>query len=497
MSYTLLEQHFRELADLGHAQAMLSWDEAVMMPTGGGSARAQALATLAGVTHAKLTAPEVAELLAAAIADVDALSDWQRANLRLMQRRHQRAAMLPVDLVRAHREATARCEQAWRLARAANDFAAIAPSLEQVLKLTRERARCLADGCGTSPYDALLDEFQPGVSAADIEPVFAMLRTALPPLIERALARQVPARPLPSTVSVDAQRQLALSLMRVLGFDFEHGRLDVSHHPFSGGVPEDTRITTRYGADGVLDAQMATCHETGHALYQQGLPEAWRGQPVGDDAGMAVHESQSLLIEMQVCRSREFIAFAAPLFRDALAAGGDGSAFDAGNLLRCAHQVERGFIRVAADELTYPLHVVLRFELERALLADDLSVADLPAAWDAGMQRLLGLSTRGNDRDGCMQDVHWFAGLIGYFPSYTLGALMAAQLMARARQDVGDLMPRIGAGDLGRLRDWLRTHVHSMGARHGMHELLVAATGAPLDAAHFLRHVEERYLGNG
>jgi carboxypeptidase Taq len=279
--------------------------------------------------------------------------------------------------------------------------------------------------------------------------------------------------------------------MRVLGFDFEHGRLDISLHPFCGGVPDDVRITTRYNEDDFTQAVMAVIHETGHALYERGLPPAWRHQPVGQARGMSLHESQSLLMEMQASRSRQFIAFVAPLAREAV--GGNGPAWDEGNLYRLYTRVKPDFIRVDADEVTYPAHVILRYRLERALIAGDMAVDDLPAAWNAGMKELLGIVPP-SDREGCLQDIHWYDGAWGYFPTYTLGAMTAAQLFDAACRANPQIPTSIGRGDFVPLLAWLREHVHGHGARLSNRELLTRATGRPLDPAVFKRHLETRYL---
>jgi carboxypeptidase Taq len=279
--------------------------------------------------------------------------------------------------------------------------------------------------------------------------------------------------------------------MKILGFDFEHGRLDESLHPFCGGTPDDIRITTRYDGDDFTQALMAVLHETGHALYNRGLPKAWRGQPAGEARSMSVHESQSLLIEMQVCRSPEFLAYAAPLM--AAAFDGAGPAWETENLFRLYTWVEPGLIRVEADEITYPAHVVLRYNLEKAMLAGDLEAADLPAAWNEEMRRFLGL-TPANDRQGCLQDIHWFDGAWGYFPTYTLGAIMAAQLFEAAQNAVPGIPRAISKGDFAPLLSWLRENVHSQGSLLTSRELLIRATGRPLDTEAYKRHLQRRYL---
>ncbi|HEY6598667.1 MAG TPA: carboxypeptidase M32 [Pseudomonadales bacterium] len=494
--YAALEQRFRELGDLGHAQAMLGWDEAVMMPSGGGERRGDVLATLAGVVHRQLTSPEVADLIAAATEETG-LDDWQRANLREIRRRHLHATALPEALVVARSRQSTRCEQLWRTARAANDWRTIEGPLAELVRLTREMAVALGAATHLAPYDALIDQYQPGMDQARIDPIFAELRDFLPGFIDQVLERRPRHRALEGPIARSRQESLARALMHRIGFDFEHGRLDTSHHPFCGGDPDDTRITTRYDENDCLSSLMAVLHETGHALYEQGLPRPWRGLPVGEAAGTAVHESQSLLMEMQVCRGRDFVTFAAPLIREHLTAAdasSDPAAWGVDNLYLANTHVSRGLIRVDADEVTYPLHVILRYEIERALLAGDLGVADLPAVWDAKMQRYLGRSTKDDYRDGCMQDVHWFCGLFGYFPTYTLGAVMAAQLFAAIRQQNRAAIDGIGRGDFAPLLAWLRRHVHGRGSLVTADQLLLEATGATLNTRAFKAHLSARYL---
>ena len=492
MSYAALHSRLKRIGDLNHAQAMLSWDEAAAMPAGGGAARAEALATLGGLVHELVSAPETDAL--AASAEREDLDPWQAANVALIRDEWRLAEAVPADLVIALSRATSACEQAWRPARIENDWSAVTQKLETVLALTREKAQALAAALGCEPYDALLEGYQAGLTRADIDPLFAQLCDVLPPLIDQAIDRQPAPLLIGERFAVDRQAALGRALMAELGFDFERGLLGVSHHPFCGGVPDDTRITTRYNEDDFLESLFAVLHETGHALYQQGLPATWRSQPVGSAGGMALHESQSLLMEMQVCRGAPFLEFAAPFVQRALLGGETGAAqWQPDNLRALATHVRRGLIRVDADELTYPLHVILRYELETALLDGGLAVADIPEAWQQKMSDALGLSTRGNFRDGCMQDVHWFSGLIGYFPTYTLGAVMAAQLFATARERLDGLDDAIRRGEFRVLVDWLRVNVHGRGRLLGGTELVREVTGAELGTAAFLDHLRARY----
>ena len=492
MSYQALHDRCQRIGDLNHAIAMLYWDKAVMMPNGGVGARTDAIAALEDTARSLLTDSEMGDLAErAAAAELDS---WQAANVAHVRRARRKAQAVPPDLAIALSKAAATCEQTWRSARAANDWSAVAGALATVLDLTRQRAAALGEALGCSPYDALLDDHEPGLTQQIIEPIFAELGTALIPLIERALDRQPPARPIAGPFANDRQAALGHALMRALGFDFDCGRLDVSHHPFCGGEPDDTRITTRYDEDDFLKSMFAVLHETGHALYQQGLPKAWRGQPVGEASGMALHESQSLTMEMQVSRSAAFLEFATPLVqRSLLGAPTDASEWQPANLHKLATRVERGFIRVDADELTYPLHVLLRYELEMAMIAGDLEVADLPQAWDERMTQYLELSTKDDFANGVMQDTHWFGGLFGYFPSYTLGAVIAAQLFRTARQQLPGLDDSIRQGRFVELLAWLRDNVHSRARLSTTFDLVLDVTGEELGTTAFLSHLRTRY----
>ena len=494
-AYRQLEQRFRRIGAIEEAISMLHWDAAAMMPAGGAAARAEQLATLRVITHQHLTAQQIGDLLTEAEEEDDELDRWQRANLREMRRRRAHAAALPDTLVEAESRACSECEAVWRTARAQNDFAAVLPPLERVLRLEREVAATKGEHLGTSPYEALLDQYEPGGSVATIDRLFGELAAFLPDLIEAVLSRQAALPPTPTPPGpfpVELQRRVGMRLMERIGFDFRHGRLDVSAHPFCGGTPDDVRITTRYDESDFARALMGVLHETGHALYQRGLPAVWRLQPVGRARGMAVHESQSLLLEMQVCRSRAFLTFAAPILRETFA--GNGPGWDAEALHRRQIRAQRGLIRVDADEVTYPAHVILRYHLERAMLAGELVPADLPGAWAEGLQQLLGIAPA-NDREGCLQDIHWYDGVWGYFPTYTLGALIAAQLFETAREVIPNVLGAIAQGEFAALLAWLREQIHLKGSLLSTSELVENATGRPLGIASFERHLHDRYLG--
>jgi carboxypeptidase Taq len=492
--YAELERRFARLSAVNRASAILNWDRSAMMPEGASEDRADQLATLEVVAHGMISAPDMPELLARAEEGAQGLDRWRAANLREMRRKWIHETALPADLVETRTRATSACEMAWREARRNADFRSLLPTLSQVLDVMRRVGEAKAAALGTSLYDALLDEFEPGGRCARIDALFAELHAFLPDLLGRVRERQASA---PQPLELDGpfpvaqQRKLGEDLIRLIGFDFRHGRLDVSAHPFSGGTADDVRITTRYDEADFASSLMGTLHETGHGLYEAGLPRDWRRQPVGNARGMVLHESQSLLMEMQACRSDAFLSFAAPRMRAAF--GKDGPAWTADNIHRLYTRVAPGFIRVDADEVTYPLHVMLRYRLERAMLSGDLALADLPGAWNDGMRELLGIVPT-NDAQGCLQDIHWPDGGWGYFPTYTLGALAAAQLFAAARRANPGLLAAIGKGDFCPLLAWLRANVHGKGSIESTDEVLIEATGDRLGTAAFKAHLETRYL---
>jgi len=473
-----------------HLASIVGWDRNAMMPPKGAEARAAAEAELSALIHRTRTDPRLVGWLRAA--EAEPLDDVARANLREIRRDWRDANALPESLVEAKTLAGLRCEHAWRSQRPANDWPGFLENFRAVVRLAREEAQLLADDTGLSRYDALMDRFEPGVRAADIDRIFGDVKNWLPDLVARAQAKQgrekvsVPIGPFP----VAAQRALNAEVMTLLGFDFSAGRLDESAHPFSGGVPEDVRLTTRYHEGDFARSLLGTIHETGHSRYEQNLPRAWLGQPVALARSYGVHESQSLSFEMQLARSRAFAGLLAPMLKRHF---GDQAAFDPDNLYRLWTRVKRGLIRVDADETTYPAHIILRYEIERALIEGEIEAEDIPALWDEKMQALLGLDTRGDFKDGCLQDVHWSEGAFGYFPSYTLGAMYAAQWFAAMRRAMPDLDARIATGDLAPVFEWLRANIWSQASLWETPELVRRASGEALNAAHFRAHLESRY----
>lgn len=494
--YQQLEQEFRRLHAFRGALSLLRWDAAVMMPRGSADVRGEQLAALETEHHALLTTPKVARLLERAEAAASQLDDWPLANLREMRRQRDHAIATPPSLIARLAKATARAEVFWVEARKANDFKLFAPHLEEVVHLVRDKAALLGQARGLAPYDALVEVFTPGISTADIDTIFKALSRKLPGLINEAIGVQAQHAPLAlmGKFTVSKQRQLVTDVLKAIGFPFDRGRLDESEHPFTEGVPGDMRVTTRFDTDDVFSGLLGAVHETGHAMYDLGLPQQWRDQPVGHDRGLALEESQSLLFEMNLCRSRAFVKYLKPLLEKYLQVTGPEWSED--NLYRQLIRVRRGLIRMDADELTYPVHIMLRYELERRILDGTLPVAELPEAWNAILDQRLGLRAS-NDMEGCLQDIHWAVGHFGYFPSYALGAVIAGQLNEALRAARPSLDEELSSGQFGGVLDWLRDNVHGLGARLPVKDLIKEATGKPLSAAPYLRYLESKYLESG
>ncbi|UTV29114.1 carboxypeptidase M32 [Photobacterium atrarenae] len=490
--YSKLEQHYQKLSRLAHLNAICGWDQAAMMPEGGNQARSEAMAELAVMHHEQATAPELADWFAQA--ERETLTAEQVTSLKEMKRSWQINNLLPTDLVEEKSLAGSKCEHAWRSQRAANSWHEFSLNLKKVVELARREAQIRAEATGLSRYDALLDLYEPGMTTAELDKLFSEVKSWLPSLIHQVREKQgtekvsTPAGPFP----IEQQKSLSVDVMSKLGFDFHHGRLDVSVHPFCGGVPTDVRITTRYDENDFTSALMGVVHETGHARYEQGLPAKWRGLPIGEARSMGIHESQSLFFEMQLARSEPFMEILAPLAAEAFDRSND-SALSSANLTLLNTRVKPGFIRVDADEVTYPAHVILRYEIERDLIEGHIEVADIPELWDKKMTEYLGLSTKGNYTDGCMQDIHWTDGSFGYFPSYTLGAMYAAQFMAAIRKEM-NVDNLIRERNLQPIFNWLDKHIWKKASSVSTDKLLIEATGERLNAEHFRNHLVERYL---
>ncbi|MBV9772923.1 MAG: carboxypeptidase M32 [Gemmatimonadetes bacterium] len=491
-AYAELTGLLRETAVLASASATLAWDQETMMPPAGAALRADQLSALTALVHERRTSPRVAELLAECEADASLAADEVvAANLREIRRGYELATRLPTSLVREIAETSSKALEAWRDARERDDFAAFAPWLEKVVGLNRSKAECYGVPEGGEPYDALLDEFEPGMTSAEVRGVFDALRAGLAPLIadiagaSRRPDQRLARVPVPATT----QSELARRVLERIGFDLRAGRLDVSTHPFCEGLgPGDTRLTTRYADEGFVDGLVSALHEAGHGMYEQGLPKAEHfGQPIAESASLGIHESQSRLWENMVGRSRPFWEWALPEARRVVGSALDG--VDVEEAYGFLNTVDPGLIRVEADEATYNLHIMLRFDVERGMLGGDLPVRDLPGVWNERVKQDLGIEVP-DDRRGCLQDIHWSLGALAYFPTYTLGNLYAAQLWEAVRAALPGLDDRMREGDFTPLLGWLRENVHRHGRRFTAPELCRRATGKPLSPEPLLRYLE-------
>ncbi|MEX0912857.1 MAG: carboxypeptidase M32, partial [Gemmatimonadota bacterium] len=457
-AYDALRSELRETEVFASIGALLSWDQETMLPPRGTGLRAEQSAAVSQMVHERRTSERFGELLAACEEDPGLSADpVAAANLREIRRSYDQAVRIPSSLVRQLVETTTHAQRAWRDARERNDFPAFAPWLEKIVDLVRAKAHCLANEETTDLYDALLDEYEPGARTGDVVEVFTGLRNRLTPLIQEIseAERRPDGRIHHLRIPVDQQAALNKAIARQIGFDFDAGRLDTSTHPFCQGVgPGDTRLTTRYGKAGFFDALTSTLHEAGHGMYEQGLPkERYLGEPLSDAVSLGIHESQSRLWENFVGRSRPFWEWALPRARETF--GGTLRDVDLDEVYGAMNLVEPNLIRVESDEATYNLHIMLRFDLERAMLAGDLAVRELPSAWNERIEADLGVEVP-DDRRGCLQDVHWSMSAIGYFPTYTLGNLYAAQLWSEIGRAIPTLDEDLRRGEFSELLTWLR-----------------------------------------
>jgi carboxypeptidase Taq len=492
-AYTELLRRVREAALLESCAGLLGWDERTYMPHHGSAHRAEQMALLARLTHEMLTAPILGELLAVVESSPlvrEADSDAS-ANVREIRRQYDRAVKLPKELVEELARVTTRAQQVWQEARQANDFAAFQPWLEKVVALLRQKAQAI--GYKNVPYDALLDEYEPGATTAEITTLFAALRGDLVPLVSAisASGRRPRRELLEREYPIEQQQRFGREAAAAIGFDFDAGRLDVTTHPFCSGIgPGDCRITTRYNVRHFNESFFGILHEAGHGIYEQGLPAEHFGMPLGTAASLGIHESQSRLWENQVGRGRPFWKHFFPRAQQAFPAALGDVALD--DFLFAVNDVRPSFIRVEADEATYNMHIILRFELEQALVSGDLKPADVPAAWNEKFAQFFNL-TPPTDAQGCLQDIHWSMGGLGYFPTYTLGNLYAAQFMEQARRDIPDLDADFRAGRFQGLKGWLNENIHRAGQRYRAGELCKRVTGRSLSHQPLMAYLRGKY----
>lgn len=489
-----LRQHFRETSLVDAAAAALEWDERTGMPKGGGDFRAEQVAHLRGIVHSRNTSPQIATWL-------EKLTDWEAAadphgdigaTLRLVAKDYQKNQKLPQRLVERVASATVRGQGVWDAARKADDYQMFQPAISKMVALQREVGQTIAED-GQTPYEALLNEYEPGAKVADLIDVFENLRNQLVSLIRQIQAspKQVDDRLLKAAYPIEKQRVLSHTLADAIGFDFNRGRLDETSHPFCTTLgPSDCRILTRYETHFVPTSIFGTLHEAGHGLYEQGLRDEWYGLPPGSYASLGIHESQSRLWENLIGRSRAFWQHFTPLMKSTFPT--ELAGVDVDQLHAIFNRVEPSLIRVEADEATYNLHIIVRFELEQALIAGELSTDDLPDAWSDRYAHVIGIRPPSH-ADGVLQDVHWSAGLFGYFPTYTLGNLVSAQLFEAADEALGGIDELTRRGEFEPLLEWLRSNIHRHGRNFSPDELVQKATGRALSACPLMDSLRSRY----
>ena len=491
--YDELIELTKEATLLSASAALLSWDQQTMMPGGGLEYRSRQLAQLASLHHRAVTDPRVGECLAACESDRDLMADPSSppaVNVREIRRQYDRQRKLPTALVRELAQTTSLAQHEWAEARKDSDFARFRPWLEKVVELTRRAAECLEWPPDGEPWDALAEDYEPGCTAAEVEAVFTPLRKRLAPLIaDLTESKRKPSDEFNRLeLPIDRQEEFVRFVSKQIGFDYDRGRLDRSTHPFCSGTHcHDVRLTTRFHESNVNDALGSTMHESGHGIYEQGLPSEHIGTPMGMSVSLGIHESQSRLWENQVGRSRAFWTWCSPKLEDFF--GSAVASLRPDDVYGAANIVKPDFIRVEADEATYNMHIMVRFQIERALMNGKLAVADVPIAWNEAYKSYLGLDVP-DDRRGCLQDIHWSSGSIGYFPTYTLGNLYAAQFFEKACGDIPDLFGQFERGEFGALRAWLKEKIHSHGQRYRAGDLCEHVTGEPVSADPLMRHLQ-------
>ncbi len=492
--YAELLTLLRDAAMLGSCASVLGWDEQTYLPPAGAEHRAEQLALLSGLTHERATSPRIGELLteleqSGQLGDV---GSPLAVNVREARRVYDRATKLPRSLVEELSRTTTLAQQVWISARKHSNFAEYLPWLERMVGLKRQQAEALGYRNGV-PYDALLDEFEPGASSAEIATIFAPLRDELVTLVDaiKGSSRQPEISLLTRRYPIDAQRQFAEAAARAIGFNFNAGRLDTTAHPFCTGIgPGDCRLTTRYDEHHFPGAFFGVLHEAGHGLYEQGLDPNAFGTPLGETVSLGIHESQSRLWENFVGRSRAFWQLFFPQAQRAFPEALSDVSPEA--WYKVINDVRPSFIRVEADEVTYNLHIMLRFELEQPLISGDLKPADVPAAWNEKFSHSFGL-TPPDDARGCLQDIHWSGGLIGYFPTYSLGNMYAAQFFVAANKDLGDLSAMFAKGNFRPLLDWLHQNIHCRGKQLRASDLVRRVTGQPLSHQPLIAHLHAKF----
>ena len=490
-TYKKLKKIFAEASITSDIESILSWDMSTMMPTKSREQRADQLAFMSKLKHDLLSGNEINDLFNEI--KEDELERKDKINFTEMKREYLFFSALPGDLVQALSKASAICEGTWQQARKECNFSLVKESLEELINLKKKEANILSEKLNCSPYQALVQKYEPLANVNQIKKIFDDLKPFLITSIDNIIENQKNEvlLSLNQKILPETQYAIAKSLMKKIGFDFTRGRLDKSEHPFCGGSTDDVRITTRYSEVNPFSSLEGVMHETGHALYELGLPKEWHHQPAGKSRGMALHESQSLLIEMQITRSLAFKKFLSSLLEDSFSIKGKEFSFE--NLYKLGTRVEKTFIRVEADEVTYPLHIMLRFNIERMLFDNNLKVNEIPYVWNDEYKKIFGIEVD-KDTNGCLQDIHWYTGLVGYFPTYTIGALISAQFANKLRKDISDLDNKIEKGDFKSLIKWLKTNIYEKASFFSSDEILQQVTNSSINVKYFKEYITNRYL---
>jgi len=491
-AYSRVEELYGKVSSLAGVIGILGWDANTMMPKLSSKYRGEEIALLQRIANKMLSSNKLGELLSSV--DLSKCNEWEESNVRLIKRSRDDVLAVDPDILENLTKASMECESKWRGARKENNFKSLIPYFSKVVDLVREVAKSRGDYFHCSHYDALIGMYDPGRKTAEIEKTVQGIKEFLPDFIQKVIEKQKSweIHKFGSDVfPAEKQKELALECMSAVGFDFGRGRLDVSAHPFCGGGTQDTRITTRYDEKDFLSGLMGIMHETGHALYEQNLPIKYYNQAVGGNLGMSVHESQSLFVEIQVSRSKEFLEFVLPKVLKTFDVSGPQYSID--NLYKMLNKVQPSFIRVDSDEVTYLAHVILRFELEKEIISGNLKIQDLPGAWNEKMKEYLGI-TPANDSEGCMQDIHWYSGGFGYFPTYMFGTMLASQFFTAMNKDVTDVSEKVRVGEFKPIMEWLEKNIHSQGSLSPASDLVRKVTGTNIDTEAYKEYLTKKFL---
>ncbi len=493
-NYLKLEKEIEQIFHLSNITSLAHWDSATMLQAGSANARHQEIATLESFIHEISTCQKFGDLISAASIEEDFLDDWQKANLHLVKKAYEEEICITPEMKNEFSIASGESEFVWRKCRAENDFKTLIPYLDRVFKASIDIATAKSEKLGKPIYDSMIDSFDPERKVSEINNVYDVLKKELPGLINKIAEKQSTEKLIKLTKPIDesTQKAIGIKVLEKMGFDLSRGRLDKSTHPFCSGGRFDVRLTTRYDESNFLSSLFGVIHETGHGLYQQNLPEKYSNQAVGRAKGMAFHESQSLIMEMQACTSTQFTEFLAKLLKDEF--NFIGPEYSGENLYKLITRVKPSFIRVDADEVTYPLHVILRFEIEQEIINGQIKPADLPEIWNSKMKEYFGI-VPDSYANGCLQDIHWPAGMIGYFPSYTNGAIIASMIMHRAKEQNTNINAELSQGIFTSLNNYLNKNLREYGSVKSPQELLRESTNlTQIDPVIFINYLKTKYL---